>query len=103
MKKNRRSFTTEFKHEAACLVLDQGYSVAEACRSLGVGDTALRRWIKQLEAERGGVTPKGKALTTDQQKIQELEARINRLEREKSILKKATALLMSDEMNRTHS
>jgi transposase len=103
MKKNRRSFTTEFKHEAACLVLDQGYSVSEACQSLGVGDTALRRWIKQLEAERGGVTPKGKALTADQQKIQELEARINRLEREKSILKKATALLMSDEMNRTHS
>ncbi|PAX99034.1 transposase, partial [Pseudoalteromonas sp. HM-SA03] len=33
------------------------------------------------------------------QKIQELEARINRLEREKSILKKATALLMSEEMN----
>ncbi len=35
-----------------------------------------------------------KALTPEQQKIQELEARINRLEREKSILKKATALLM---------
>ncbi|EGH26995.1 hypothetical protein PSYMO_38128, partial [Pseudomonas amygdali pv. mori str. 301020] len=33
-----------------------------------------------------------KALTPEQQKIQELEARIARLEREKSILKKATAL-----------
>ncbi len=36
---------------------------------------------------RGGVTPTSKALTPEQQKIQELEARINRLEREKSILK----------------
>ena len=102
MKRNRRSFTTEFKQEAACLVLDQGYSVPEASRSLGVGETALRRWVKQLEAERGGVTPKNKALTAEQQKIQELEARVNRLEREKAILKKATALLMSDELNRTH-
>ena len=34
MKKQRRSFSTGFKHEAACLVLDQGYSVPEACRSL---------------------------------------------------------------------
>ncbi|HCF4700269.1 TPA: transposase, partial [Pseudomonas aeruginosa] len=60
------------------------------CRSLGVVDSALRRWVKQLEAERQGVTPKSKALTPEQQKIQELEARINRLEREKAILKKAT-------------
>lgn len=102
MKKQRRSFTTEFKHEAACLVLDQGYSVMEACRSLGVGETALRRWVDQLKLERGGETPKSKALTSDQRRIQELEARVNRLEREKAILKKATALLMSDELSRSH-
>ncbi|MNO43137.1 Calcineurin-like phosphoesterase [compost metagenome] len=49
----------------------------------------------------GGVTPTSKALTPEQQKIQELEARINRLEREKSILKKATALLMAEEHERS--
>ena len=82
-------------------MLDQGYSHIEAARSLGLVESALRRWVKQLQEERQGVTPKSKALTPEQQKIQELEARIDRLEREKSILKKATALLMSDEMNRT--
>ena len=102
MKRQRRSFSTELKHEAACLVLDQGYSVPEACRSLDVGETALRRWVDQLKLERGGETPKSNALTTDQRRIQELEARVSRLEREKAILKKATALLMSDELNRTH-
>ncbi|ERT10103.1 transposase ISPsy12 [Photorhabdus temperata J3] len=61
----------------------------------------LRRWVEQLEQERGGVTLKAKALTPEQQRIQELEARVNRLEREKAILKKATALLMSDELERT--
>ncbi|WP_432658720.1 IS3-like element IS222 family transposase [Pseudomonas aeruginosa] len=88
MSKQRRTFSAEFKREAAALVLDQGYSHIDACRSLGVVDSALRRWVKQLEAERQGVTPKSKALTPEQQKIQELEARINRLEREKAILKK---------------
>jgi transposase len=102
MKRQRRSFSTEYKHEAACLVLDQGYSVPEASRSLDVGETALRRWVDQLKLERGGETPKSKALTSDQRRIQELEARVNRLEREKAILKKATALLMSDELNRSH-
>ncbi|HEH6453803.1 TPA: transposase, partial [Pseudomonas aeruginosa] len=81
MSKQRRTFSAEFKREAAALVLDQGYSHIDACRSLGVVDSALRRWVKQLEAERQGV----KALTPEQQKIQELEARINRLEREKAI------------------
>ncbi len=102
MKRQRRSFSTEFKQEAACLVLDQGYSITEASRSLDVGETVLRRWVSQLRAERGGETPKSKALTPEQQKIQELEARIKLLEREKNILKKATALLMSDEWNRTN-
>ncbi|QUE72671.1 IS3 family transposase [Pseudomonas aeruginosa] len=88
MSKQRRTFSAEFKREAAALVLDQGYSHIDACRSLGVVDSALRRWVKQLEAERQGVTPKSKALTPEQQKIQELEARINRLEREKAIFKK---------------
>jgi transposase len=99
MARARRSFSTEFKREAAGLVVDQGYSAAEACRSLDVGETALRRWVDQLRVERGGTTPKVKALTPEQQRIQELERQVNRLEREKAILKKATALLMSDEMN----
>ena len=90
MTRLRRSFTAEFKLEAASLVLDQGYSVPEASRSLDVGETVLRRWVQQLQSERCGTTPISKALTPEQQKIQELEARINRLEREKDILKKAT-------------
>jgi len=77
-------------------VLDQGYSHIAASRSLGVAESALRRWVNQLQQERNGVTPQSKALTPEQQKIQELEPRIARLEREKSILK-ATALLMSEE------
>ena len=101
MSRQRRSFSPEFKLDAARLVVDQGYSVSEAARSLGVGTTAIRRWVKQLEIERGGETPSSKALTPEQQRIQELEARVNRLEREKEILKKASALLMSDEINRT--
>lgn len=88
MSKQRRSFSPEFKQQAASLVLDQGYNFSEASRSVGVGETVLRRWVRQLQTERQGVTPQGKAITPDQQCIQELEARIERLERETAILKK---------------
>lgn len=98
---DRRRFTDEFKLEAASLVLDQGYSTTAACNALNVGPTAIRRWVRQLREERGGVTPSSRAMSPEHQQIQELQARITRLEREKSILKKATVLLMSDEMNLT--
>jgi transposase len=61
MAKARRSFSTEFKREAAALVLDQGYSHIEASRSLEVVESALRRWVKHFEQERDGVTPQSKA------------------------------------------
>jgi len=80
--------------------LGQGYSHTAACCSFDVGETALRRWVDQLRAERKGITPQSKAMTPEQQKIQLLEARVNRLEREKTILKKATALLMLEEIDR---
>ena len=101
MTKQRRTFSPEFKREAADLVLKQDYSFIEASRSLGVGESALSRWVAQVQQERTGVTPQSKALTPEQQKIQELEARIARLEREKSILKKAAALLMSEDLERS--
>ncbi len=98
MFQQRRAFTPEFKLEAVGLVLEKGYSVTQACEALGIGTTALRRWIHQYKDEKLGVIPEGcKALTPEQRQIQELHKRIERLELEKDILKKATALLMTDE------
>jgi transposase-like protein len=86
MARKRRSFSTEFASEAVSVVVNQGYSIGEASRSLGVGESAVRRWVTQLGQERKGVTPKSKALTAEQQKIQELEARINPAEKLGSIV-----------------
>jgi transposase len=97
----RRTFSTEFQHEAACLVLDQNYTIRQAYRSLDVGETAVRRGVRQLREERQGSTPRAKAMTPEQQPIQALEARVQRLKMEKSILKKATAALVSDELSLT--
>jgi transposase len=45
MSKQRRTFSPEFKQQAACLVLDKNYSHIEASRSVGVGESVLRRWV----------------------------------------------------------
>ena len=93
----KRTFPIEFKIESASLVVDKGYSTSEACKAVGVSDSAMGKWVKQLKEERRGLTPQGsKALIPEHQRIQELEAKVRRIERENDILKKATALLMSD-------
>ena len=86
MSKQRRTLSAEFKRDAAALVLDHGYSHLEASRSLGVVESVLRRWVRRLSLERHGVTTQRKALTPEKRKIQELEAKIRRLERVKAIL-----------------
>ncbi len=65
MTNQRRTFSPEFKREAADLVLKQNYSFIEASHSLGIGETVLRRWVDQLQQERTGITPKSKALTPE--------------------------------------
>jgi len=80
MTTKRRTFSPEFKREAADLVLHQSYGYPQACEALGVGETALRRWVTPLSSERSGITPKTKALTPDQQRIQALEKRVKQLE-----------------------
>lgn len=97
--KTRRTFTPEFKLEAAQLVLDQRYSVREAANAMNVGKSTMDKWVRQLKSERNGTASHSNAITPDQRKIQALEKRIRRIELEKEILKKATALLMSDSMN----
>lgn len=99
--KTRRSFTPEFKREAVSLVLDQGYKVSDVCGQFDLGENMLRRWVKQVKFERNGGVPQATALTPEQREIQALKKQINKLEREKAILKKATALLVSDEIDPT--
>ena len=98
-KRTRPTFTPEFRLEAAQLVVDQKYSIREASQAMDVGKSTMDKWVRQLKNERQGLTSQATPLTPDQQKIRALEKRIKRIELEKEILKKATALLMSDSMN----
>ncbi len=93
----RRTFSPEFKLDAANLILKQGYTYREASDATGASNGAIRNWVSQIQKEQQGEIPVGaRAITEEQQKVQALEKRIKQLEIEKEILKKATALLMTD-------
>ena len=98
--KTQPTYSTEFRIDTANLVIKQGYTIREACDATGVGPTAIRRWVTQIRQEFEGITPSANAITPEQKRIQELEAQIKKIEWEKDILKKATALLMQDNIKR---
>lgn len=85
------------KLEYAKLMVDEGYSNKQIMEISGAGETAVSRWKRQYLAELDGQTPQGKkALTPDQQRIQELEQQLWRAKRDNEILKKAAAFFAQE-------
>ena len=96
MKRTRRHHSQEFKRETVALVVEHGYSCAEAGRSLSVSGALIGRWKCELEAHEAEAFPgKGKR-TVEQQRIHELELENRRLRMEREILKKATAFFAKE-------
>ncbi len=54
MTDKRKVFDDSFKLEVVKMIKDQGLSVSQVCRDLDIGDTAVRRWVQQYEAEKLG-------------------------------------------------
>ena len=95
----KKHFKPEFRQEVAELVVDKGYSVREAADAMNVGKSTVDKWSRELRQERDGKVSLGTPISEDQRRIKALEREVQRLKMEKDILKKATALLMSDSMN----
>jgi transposase len=90
----RRKFTKEFKISAVKLVNEQGYSVAEAAKSLGVDPSSLRVWVKRLGVEADAAPESEGALKAE---LQRLRKENQRLLMEREILKKATAFFAREQ------
>lgn len=91
MTDKRRTFDDSFKLQVVKMIKDQGLTVSQVCRDLNLGETAVRRWVQQYEAEQLGQTGIGKPLTAEQQRIRQLEQENRQLKMDNDILKKATA------------
>jgi transposase len=83
----RKLYSREFKESAVKLVHEQGYSAAEAGKSLGIDPATIRYWLKKFPAQPGAVSTEGN-LKAENQRLREEN---RRLLMEREILKKATA------------
>ena len=88
--RKRRRFSEEYKAETVRLLQRSDKSIGKMARELGIGETALRRWVEQAEIE-SGRGPAGALKRSEREELVELRRENQRLRMEREILKKATA------------
>ena len=91
-KRSYKQYPKEFKEEAVALVRDQGYTVPEAAKSLGVASNLLYRWKDQQEQLAIG----GQLAVDEQTELKRLRKENKQLRMEKEILKKASAFFAKE-------
>jgi len=90
MGKARRKFEPEFKSEAVRLVREQGRTVADVARSLGLHVNTLHTWVRELPVEASGRLRRSHR-NAESESVRKLERELRRVTEERDILKKAVA------------
>ena len=85
----RKSYTAEFKREAVRLAKERG-NIAAAARDLGISDTSLENWSRELEQTPENAFP-GNGNPRDKETAQ-LQRELKRVKEENEILKKAVGI-----------
>jgi transposase-like protein len=94
-KRERRRFSDEYKAETVRLIQTSDKSIGKLALELGIGETALRRWVEQAEVE-AGRGPAGALKRSEREELTELRRENQRLRMERAILKKATAFFAKE-------
>ena len=94
-RRQRRSFTDEFRAGAVRLVLDEGKSIPQVARDLDLTESSVRTWVERARADQGKGKP-GVLTTAEREELAELRKENRQLRLERDILKKAAAFFAKE-------
>ena len=94
--KKRRKYTKEFKVESVRMIIDQGRTIADVARSLGVGEGVLSQWKRNYAKLATEAFPGNGRRTPHDEEVWQLKKKLARAEQERDILKKAVAYFAID-------
>lgn len=98
--KKRRTFTPEFRRQAARRVIDTNRNAAEVAREIGVSDALLRKWVAVERATIPGPEP----LDDDERaELRRLRKQVADLRKDNEFLGKAAAFFASKQHQSTSS
>jgi transposase len=93
MKRQRRTFTPEYKREAVRLLTQEGgRPLSAVARDLELDPKMLRRWREELAQDAASAFPGQGHQKPEQEDLRRLQRENERLRQEREILKKALAI-----------
>jgi transposase len=92
MQKVQKTYTPEFKREAVQLVQTSGKPIAQVARDLGISDTSIHQWRKELAEHGPEAFPGSGHQTNQEEEIRHLKRELEMVKQERDILKKAIGI-----------
>jgi len=92
MGKPQKTYTREFKVEAVQLVKSSGKPMSQIARDLGISDSALYQWCKQLADQGEQAFPGSGHQTAQEEEIRRLKRELDVMGQERDILKKVVGI-----------
>ena len=96
-RRTRRTFTAQYRREAARLVIDTGRPISHVAKEIGIREQLLGRWVA-LERARDDKPPP--ALDVNERaELERLRLEVAELRMDREFLKKATAFFVTEHQN----
>ena len=96
MGSTRRAFTEEYKASAVEFVINDGRSIADVARSIGVHEMTLGKWVKKAR-ESGGSRPEKSLTETERQELIRLREEVKHARMEAEFAKKVASWFAKDQ------
>jgi transposase len=94
--KPRKPYDNEFKREAVRLVIEEGRKASEVERNLGITPSLVSRWIREMKADPEYAFPGKGNLKAPEEEVRSLRRELERVKRERDILKKAITIFSKE-------
>lgn len=98
MQKVQKTYTPEFKREAVRLAQTSGKPLAQVARELGILDTSIHQWRKELSEHGSEAFPGSGHQTAQEEEIRRLKRELDRVQKERDILKKTLGIFTRDQL-----
>ena len=92
MQKTQKTYTTEFKREAVRLAQTSGKPITHIARELGISDTSIHQWRKELAEHGSEAFPGSGHQTAQEEELRRLKRELEVVKQERDILKKALGI-----------
>jgi transposase len=83
MQKVQKTYTPEFKHEAVRLAQTSGKPITQIARELGISDTSIHQWRKELAEHGSEAFPGSGHQTAQEEEIRRLKRELERVRMER--------------------